>query len=161
MSVGGSPKFIRCSALKTGGLTGAMDQFASKWNCEELCIRYVSGPPNNPNCLPGPYETDVPACFLNRFQAPARMYMRTPFTCLLTQCRRPPQPQLSFLSATSADPPPSEIAGFPNSWQLGFRATCGSILCPQSARNRWQNTEPFLEIQIFSGSAVCESCLVS
>ena len=44
MSVGGSPKFIRCSALKIGGLTGAMDQFASKWNCEELRIRYVSGP---------------------------------------------------------------------------------------------------------------------
>jgi len=44
--VGGLPKFIRCSALKIGGLTGAMDQFASKWNCEELCIRYVSGPRN-------------------------------------------------------------------------------------------------------------------
>jgi hypothetical protein len=44
MSVGGSPKFIRCSALKIGGLTGAMDQFASKWTCKELRIRYVSGP---------------------------------------------------------------------------------------------------------------------
>jgi hypothetical protein len=43
MSVGGFPKFIRCSALKIGGLTGAMDQFASKWNCVELRIRYVSG----------------------------------------------------------------------------------------------------------------------
>ena len=46
MSVGGFPKFIRCLALKTRGLTGAMDQFASKWNCEGLCIRYVSGPRN-------------------------------------------------------------------------------------------------------------------
>jgi hypothetical protein len=46
MSVGGSPKFIRCSALKIGGSTGAMDKFASKWNCEELSIRYVSGPRN-------------------------------------------------------------------------------------------------------------------
>jgi hypothetical protein len=44
MLLGGSPKFIGCSALKIGGLT-AMDQFASKWNCEELCIWYVSGPP--------------------------------------------------------------------------------------------------------------------
>jgi hypothetical protein len=43
VSVGGFPKFIRCSALKIGGLTAAMDQFASKWNCEELSIRYVSG----------------------------------------------------------------------------------------------------------------------
>ncbi len=49
MSLGGTPKFIRCSALKIGGSTGAMDKFASKWNSEELSIRYVSGPRNQTN----------------------------------------------------------------------------------------------------------------
>jgi hypothetical protein len=65
MSVGGSSKFIRCSALKIGGLSGAMDQFASKWNCEELCIRYVSGPRNqkffifNNFAIPQPSELTI------------------------------------------------------------------------------------------------------
>jgi hypothetical protein len=68
MSLGGSPKFIRCSALKIGGLTGAMDQFASKWNCEELCIRYVSGQ-RNPKLV----EFALTGCNLKRYRELARL----------------------------------------------------------------------------------------
>jgi hypothetical protein len=38
MSVGGLPNFIRCSALKIGGLTGAMDQFASRNGTVRNCV---------------------------------------------------------------------------------------------------------------------------